>query len=183
LNFCNRPSALALCVLAGCQSSARPVLREVERDDRDRLNHGYAILHQLLSDEGDAEKIFIIKEASERTRSIVRVVSAVSREARERLEAYAGEDPPLKLGWTSLPEVEYEARQSIAKSTAKKLLFGPGFEVRFVNSQAKALQYGEHLARTLATLDPSEKRKAWLEKLALVYERLEDKILGRLEVR
>ena len=183
MNFWNRPSALALCVLAGCQSSPRPVFREVEQDDRQRLNHGYALLHQLLTDEGDAEKIFILKEASERTRSIVRVISAVSREARERLEALAAEDPALKLGWSSLPEVEFETRKSIGNATAKKLLFGPGFEVRFVNSQAKAVQYAEHLARTLAVLDPAEKRKAWLLKLASIYERLEYKILDRLDVR
>ena len=168
---------------AGCSSSRRPLLREERESSVEvKLRHGYALLYELMSDEGNAEKIFILKRASERTKSVVRVISAVSREAKTRLESFAAVDPALKLDRSSLPEVEARTREAIGKATAKNLLLGGDFEVRFLNAQAKATQYASYLARTLAEEDPHPERREWLEKLGSVFERLEEKLLSRLEV-
>jgi hypothetical protein len=170
--------------MSGCQPSRRPVLRE-ERESsvEEKLSHGYALLYELMADEGNAEKIFVLKKASERTKSMVRVISAVSREAKTRLESFAAADPALKLDRSSLPEVEAGTRKAISKATAKRLLLGADFEVRFLNSQAKAAQYASYLARTLAEEDHHPERREWLEKVGSVFERLEEKILSGLQVK
>ena len=82
--LCSSLACLAVSP-AGCRSSPRPLFRS-EADDpaAERLSHGYALLYQLMRDESDAEKIFYLKRAGRETRSIVRVISAVSREATAR---------------------------------------------------------------------------------------------------
>jgi hypothetical protein len=149
--------SLAALVLAGCTFFPRHAVHEARGDpEAERLNHGYALLFELMDQESGASRIFILKDASEETKSLVRAVSAVSREARKRLEAFDEADPMLHMDRKALPETEEETRGAIGWATTKELLFGE---------------------------DHDRTRKGWLKNLGNAFEELNRLITARLAVK
>src|SRR2546425_1276710 len=116
-------SLAAAPYLGGCRSFFRPAVgKESEEATRqERLNQGYALLYDLMSKESGAGKIFFFKDASEDTKAIVRVIAAVAREAKQRLEFFDAADPALQMDRSNLPKAEVDTRGAIKWATTKEL--------------------------------------------------------------
>ena len=173
---------LAIALLQGCQS---PKVDEagLTPGQRDR-NHGYALLFNLTNSEGELDKILIIKKPSANIQQLIRDIAQTSREAKDKLAAFAEQDITLNLTDPGLPEMESAARKSIESATTRALIFSDDtFEREIALTQVKALQYGAHLARVLADRDDHELRVVWLKQFADTYHDLYKRCVAMIVIQ
>jgi hypothetical protein len=170
-------------LLTACQGSMRPHRLEQAGTAASVLNHGYALLHATLADESKVDQVLMIKDSDPRVAELLQAIAQFAGDGRNRLQAFAEEDPTLSLDGQGLPEVEQEARDAISGATAKQILFSSGktFEFRLLMTQHQALIYITHLAATLSKQDTHEARKHYLEQLAVQSLALGEQVTAQLE--
>ncbi len=127
-------------------------------------NEAYGLLYELTVKESDVDKILILKHASPAITAEIKGIAETFRNAREQLEKFALLDPGLHLKTTDLPALEKKTRDSIEKSTTKRLFFSTGknFERELLSTQLQSLDYGSHLAIVLRRQDGDKQRQAFL---------------------
>ena len=158
--------ALAL-VLTGCATVQKILPTTVWRQARVR-NEGYSLLYQLLSQESDAAKILIVKHADPPIAGIVKAIANTCGQAKKELESFQKTDRHLNLAMPHLPELEQKTRAAIQSTVTRQLLFSSGkkFEVRFLFTQADAMNYAAHLARVVHDQETDPQRQKFLATVA-----------------
>jgi hypothetical protein len=93
--------------------------------------------------------------------------------------------PPLNLKVTHLPRIEQAARESIDKETSNQVLHSQGVDLEFnvVSSQLAAMNYGAHLARSLAVLETNPRRKEFLQRTDRKFSDLHGQVYKMLFTR
>jgi len=114
-----------------------------------RAQRRLRLLYKLLSQESDAAKILIIKHADPPVADIIKEIANTCGRAKKELDLFHEKDRHLNLEMTHLPEIEQKTRAAIESTVTKQLLFSSGktFEVRFLLTQAEAMNYAAHLRR------------------------------------
>lgn len=172
---------LIVCVLAvaGC-ATIQKVLPTVAWQKARIRNEGYSLLYQLLSQESDAAKILIIKHADYPIPDIINEIASASGQAKKELELFQKNDQHLNLKMPHLPEVEQKTRAAIESTVTKQLLFSSGktFEVRFLFTQAEAMNYAAHLAQVLHDQETDPLRQKFLATLSERCTMLHDRVIG-----
>jgi hypothetical protein len=146
-----RSSAAGLMILlAACSSGVAPAPSSVRTE-------AMWLLNNLSQKESEVGKILLIKDpdedVAELTRSIASTFSDISQELNT-LHNFKEESSPL-------PQAEQKTRESIQHSETFRLIGSDGknFRVRFLISQASAVQYAIHLIDVLKpTLETAENR-------------------------
>jgi len=152
--------------LCGCahlqtEPASRPPSAPAARDaSRIQLrNNAASLLHDLLDDEKNVGKVFIVKHGKA-VEPLVKLIAAAAETNEKELEQLARQDPALNLQALKLPAGERATRDAIAKSKEYDLLFSSGanFEFNLLLTQAEAQNYGWHLAKVAAenSADPQE---------------------------
>lgn len=175
---------LIVCALAvtGCTTVQKILPTTAWREARVR-NEGYSLLYQLVSQESDAAKLLIIKHADPPIADLITVIANTCGQARNELDQFRENDQRLNLAMTHLPEMEQKTRDAIASTVTKQLLFSSGktFEVRFLFTQAEAMNYAAHLAQVLHDQEPDPQRQKFLAKLAQQCTTLHDHVMELLK--
>ena len=170
-----------LCAGGCCTAPPDPAGRTAQQI---MLANGYSLLYNLVRQQARADGIFMIKSAGEPTKTLVRQVAAVSKQAAAYIRAAADETADVALDQFNLPPMEQATRQAITSSMAGKLLLaGDDFDLQFLVAQAEGTRYGRHLATSLSKVEPDANRRQWLKQFAETYGRLHDEVIGRIGER
>jgi hypothetical protein len=155
----------------------------IDAEDR-RLDHGYALLLDLLADEMKVADVLAIKSPSEATATVLRDIAAAAKDGEADLRLLLEDPPRISTDVDGLPIIETDARNRIANRETIGLLLAGGetFERRILLTQDKACGYLSALAASLATADPSPARRDLLEALAAGFDRLAARIRSRIAV-
>ncbi|MBL9141520.1 MAG: hypothetical protein JNK53_06600 [Phycisphaerae bacterium] len=147
-----------------------------------RLDHGYGLLDELLTNEAKVADILKIKGASEATKALLKDISATATKAAETIRERQSDAPPVNLTVTGLPLLETDARNRIANSQTAILLLAFGsFDFRILLTQQSACQYAWALASSLAAVDPNSARAEAMSKIAAEFDALEKRVLALLD--
>jgi hypothetical protein len=147
-----------LVCICGCASppqSPRPglALPPASRDAAklQLRNNAASLLRDLLDDEKNVSKIFVIKHGGD-VKALVELIAATAEANEHDLFQLTNTDADLNLRALDLPPGEKAVRDAIAKSKERELLFtsGPQFEFNLLLTQAEAQNYGWHLAKVAA---------------------------------
>jgi hypothetical protein len=97
-------------------------------------------------------------------KSLLERISETSRATAEELDTLATMHPPPHLKVTHLPRIEQATRDSIDKETRNQILRSHGVDLEFnlVSSQLAGMNYGAHLARSLAVVETNPGRRDFL---------------------
>ncbi|MGA2603296.1 MAG: hypothetical protein ABSG14_03625 [Verrucomicrobiia bacterium] len=175
---------LVVCTLAvtGC-STIQKILPTTAWHQARVRNEGYSLLYQLLSQESDAAKILIIKHADSPIADMVKEIASTCDQAKKKLDLFHKEDRHLNLEMTHLPEIEQKSRVAIQSTVTKQLLFSSGktFEVRFLFTQAEAMNYAAHLAQVLHDQEDNPVRKEFLATISERCTTLHDRVMALLK--
>lgn len=149
-----------------------------------RLDHGYALLLDLLADESKVADVLVIKSPSEATATLLRDISTSANAGAEGLRRLLAGPPAISTETDGLPIIETDARNRIANRETVALLIsgGASFERRILLTQDKACGYVAALAASLATADPASERRERLETLSATFDRLASRVRSRLAV-
>ena len=128
------------------------------------MSAGYALLYELVSKEKQSTLLSLIKKESPELKSLLERISETSKATAKELETLATIHPPLNLKVTHLPRIEQTTRDSIDKETSQQILRSHGVDLEFnmVSSQLAGMNYGAHLARSLAIVETNPRRKDFL---------------------
>lgn len=177
--FCGWSSLLTvpLIVSAGCSLHQNPAVSP--GTPWQHLNEGYSLLHKLLSQEKNVDKILWVKLESRETQDVIEEVAGACGKGVETLTAFREAESRLSFEAPGLPPAETETRKAIEWTRTKALLGSSGrsFEFQLLQTQLEALTYGYHLARVLSGMEISADRKARLASLSDNLERLHYKLL------
>jgi hypothetical protein len=177
---------LCLALLTGCQlfhSEPKPTSAPASSGGATNLDQGgYALLFDLLGDEKDVAKIRFIKHPRPGITKLLKEISRVSSEAHKQLGLFGKADKSLNLTDPRLPGGETMTRKAISKTKQKTLLSSKGkeLEIQLLLTQEEAMNYGAHLAKTLALADTHPQRQLFLQKLAEQLSQLEKQVVSVL---
>ncbi len=151
---------VAIFMVCGCSEipsssrpTAKPVGRPLESAAQIQLRSNAAsLLFDLLEDEKEVSKIFVIKDGSQEVIGLIQLISATAVVHERELDQLAQVDPGLNFKTLGLPPGEMAARKAEAKSEEHDLLLSSGaeFEFNLLLTQAQAENYGSHLAKVAA---------------------------------
>jgi hypothetical protein len=155
--------AALTALLAGCShlSASRagspppPPARTLSPDEAETVrlrNNAAGLLYNLLNDEKNVGKIFVLKHATPEVVGLIKQIAATADANQKIMEQMSRSDSGLDLKAVELPPGERAARAAEAKSEEYDLLFSSGgnFEFNLLLTQAEAQNYGWHLAKVAA---------------------------------
>jgi hypothetical protein len=182
---------LAAGLLCGCQTQrSAPSIQSTNRtgkNTRATWSNGYALLHQLMSDEQDVNKLRFIKHEQPDVKDLINRIAKASGEAVKQLEAYNQEDGGVGFKDLDLPPGEQTTRDAIASTKERELLghTGERFELSLLLTQAEAMNYGWHLAEVASKNDSRPERARYLADLGKqmkgFYQEIYQLLLSRIK--
>ncbi len=147
------------------------------------LDHGYALLYQVLRDESSVTLLFGVKHASEPIEALVRRIGDAAANGEAAIRSMAELPTPIDWKKNGLPLIEVGARNHIVNEQAAALLLaGESFELRLLLTQQKACDYISALAVTLASADTNSDRSSMLTALADQFAAFNTELSSYLQV-
>ena len=146
-------------------------------------NNAASLLYDLVGNEKNVGKILIIKRNSEELGQLIKEISEASVDAEKKLRQLATNDPSLDLHVIQLPPGEKAARDAVAKTKERALLFSSGkeFEFNLLLTQAEALSYGWHLAKIAAENSSSPEEFQTFTVMSREMENLYGQVVLRMQ--
>jgi outer membrane murein-binding lipoprotein Lpp len=144
-------------------------------------NNAASLLYDVLGDEKNVGKILVVKRNSEELGRLIKGIAEAAGDDEKQLEQLAKNDRNLNLRAIQLPQGEKAARDAVAKTKERELLFSSGteFEFNLLLTQAEALSYGWHLAKIAAENSSSPDE---VQKFAAMSRGMEN-LYGRVVLR
>jgi hypothetical protein len=176
----------AVLLLAACGCSSLPPMQRLHESGKpDKLqtrNNAASLLSDLLKDEQNVGKVFIVKNASPEVTDLVKLIGATAATHERELEELATNDPALNLSEMDLPPGEMAARDGTAKSKEHDLLLSSdsNFEFNLLFSQAQAENYGWHLAAVAAKNSSQPEEAHAFSTIGETMERLYLQVMERM---
>jgi hypothetical protein len=176
------PWLLVACVTlsAGCHSPALqdPPLSAKSAESLRQSNEGYSLLHQLMSDESNVGKLFILKRTSSAVSAPVKEIAAAAQAAQKQLDEFRKQDSRLKFDTPGLPDIEERSRDLQATASRNALLTSSGkeFEATLIYTQMQATGYAVQLCRALQEREADPTRKIFLVNLANQCQAFHDRL-------
>ena len=182
-------SLLATGFFCGCQAHrttpASQASNSTKKNARATWSNGYALLHQLMSDEQDVNKLRFIKHEQPDVKDLINRIAKASGDAVKQLEAYNREDGGVDFKDLDLPPGEQTTRDAIASTKKWDLLghTGEHFKLSLLLTQSEAMNYGWHLAAVAGKNDSRPERARYLaelgEKMKGFYQEIYQLLLSR----
>jgi hypothetical protein len=120
---------------------------------------------------------------SDKSSKLIDAISDTSERAIEELEKLSAVKPSFEFEEFSDETIGKATLDSLRITTAKEfLLESENFEKNMLLSQLNILRVISHLARELEEKETSDKRKAWLNRLASRYESYYQQIYARITI-
>lgn len=166
-----------------------PVVNAKNRSAASPVATGYSALKLFLEDEQyltairRTKMVISFSAISDKSRKLIDAISDSSEQAIEDLEKLSAVKPSFVFEEFSDETIGKSTLDSLRITTAKEfLLESENFEKNLLLSQLNILRVISHLARELEEKETSDKRKAWLNKLANRYESYYQQIYGRIKI-
>jgi len=183
---------LTTVVLAGCASHQSPTTGPGQSSSPTSgggLIHaryqGYSILYRLMSDEGNVDKILVVKSVDDPVKQLIKQIASTCSDAKTQLDNYQKQDGRSEFNVPDLPRIEQETRDLESKTDEKELLFSSGktFQLRLILTQLQATRYGQLLCTALVQIEDDPQRKDFLTRLAsnlgVYHDQLTDMIAAK----
>jgi hypothetical protein len=134
-----------------------------EANDRQELNAGFFLLHDLLQNEEGLPFLLDVKTSPPDVQDFAKKISQTAKVDLVTLDHMRAGDPAIKWDKNPLPKFEQDVRASITTEKEHQLLFGtrgPDFARALLISQAEATKYAANIAKVLAERehDPAQVR-------------------------
>ena len=178
-------SLLGVAVVTG-----NPAIGASHQKTTNSVDAGYSALKLFLEDEQHLTTIRRVKLVlafegiSDNSRKIIDQIAESSEQALEDLEKLATARPVIIFEDFSDESIGKATLDSLRIATAKEFLFETDdFEKDLLISQSQILRVISHLARQLAEKETNAKRKAWLNKLSIRYEKYYQQVYARISIR
>jgi hypothetical protein len=145
-------------------------------------NNAASLLSDLLKDEQNVGKVFVVKNASPEVMDLVKLIGTTAAAQEQELELMATNDPTLNLAEMDLPPGEMAARDGTAKSKEHDLLLSSGvnFEFNLLFSQAQAENYGWHLAAVAADNSSKPEEARAFSAISKTMEHLYEQVVEQM---
>jgi hypothetical protein len=170
--------------MVGCQSPP-PAPRVQNGGTLAVRNNCYSLLHQLLDEEKDLNKLHFIKRENAGLKNLLKNIAIAAKAGAMQLENFAKLDSSLILDDYRLPSGEQQTRDDISAQKTRELLHESGANLEFtlLLTQIEALNYGAHLAQIAAQNDFRPERKQYLAALGREMGMLRDQVADRLALK
>ena len=142
------------------------------------------LLYDLLEDEKNVGKVFVVKDADKQVVALVKLIAATASENETELTQLTNVDPGLNIKSLGLPPGETAARQAESKSEEYDLLFSAGanFEFNLLLTQAQAEDYGWHLAKVAAENSTLMSEKKTFTGISMEMEHLYEETVKQMRL-
>ncbi len=159
------------------------------KQQADSIESGYSALRLFLEDEQylttlrRVKLVLAFEGISDQSTMLVDEIADASGQALDDLEKLAAAKPAIAFRQFSDDSIGKATFDSLRFATAKELLLETNdFEKDLLLSQSNILRVISHLAKQLEAKETNVKRKAWLKKLALRYEKYYQQVYARISV-
>ncbi len=166
-----------------------PVVNADNRSAVSPTATGYSALKLFLEDEQyltairRTKMVISFSSISDKSRKLIDAISNTSEQAIDELEKLSAVKPSFVFEEFSNETIGKATLDSMRITTAKELLLeSKNFEKNLLLSQLNILRVISHLAKQLEEKETSDKRKAWLNKLANRYESYYQQIYARITI-
>ena len=166
-----------------------PVVNADNRSAVSPTATGYSALKLFLEDEQyltairRTKMVISFSSISDKSRKLIDAISNTSEQAIDELEKLSTVKPSFVFEEFSNETIGKATLDSMRITTAKELLLeSENFEKNLLLSQLNILRVISHLAKQLEEIETSDKRKAWLNKLANRYESYYQQIYARITI-
>ena len=153
------------------------------------IDSGYSALKLFLEDEQHlttlrrVKLVLAFEGISDKSTSLVDDIAETSEQALDDLEKLAAARPAIVFEEFSDDSIGKATFDSLRIATAKELLLETNdFEKDLLLSQTNILRVISHLAKQLEEKETNARRKAWLNKLAIRYERYYQQVYARISI-
>ena len=166
-----------------------PVVKAYSRSATSTTSTGYSALKLFLEDEQylttirRINMVITFSGISDKSTILIDNINDTSEQAIEELEKLATAKPSFKFEEFSEETIGKATFNSLRMTTAKEFLFeSENFEKNLLLSQLNVLRVISHLAEQLEEKETSDKRKAWLNKLANRYNDYYQQVHARIKI-
>ena len=177
-------SLLGVVVVTG-----NPAIGARHQQAANTVDAGYSALKLFLEDEQHLTTIRRIKlvlafeSISDKSKKLIDEIADSSEQALEDLEKLATAKPVIVFEEFSDESIGKATLDSMRIATAKEFLFETDdFEKDLLISQSQILRVISHLAKQLEQKESNAKRKVWLNKLAIRYEKYYQQVYARISI-
>jgi hypothetical protein len=161
---------MASVILLTCGS---PLIGAESKPGQVSLNDGYSLFYDFCKQESQLSLLLWIKTTPPDISDYAKLIASTAREDMTILEKMGVADSSLELNKVSLPPFELDVRSSMAEDRKQQLIWGSSgtaFAKALVMTQSETTNYGLHVAKVLAEMEPDSHR-------ALAMHRMYDKWL------
>ena len=155
----------------------------------DTIDSGYSALKLFLEDEQHlttlrrVKLVLAFEGISDQSTRLVDEIADTSEQALDDLEKFAAARPTIVFEEFSDDSIGKATFDSLRIATAKELLLETDdFEKDLLLSQSNILRVISHLAKQLEAKETNAKRKAWLNNLAVRYEKYYQQVYARISI-
>jgi hypothetical protein len=135
---------------------------------RSSLNDGYSQFYTFCEEESHLSLLLWVKTAPPAIADYAREISTTASDDMVILKKFATADAAIRLDKVSLSPFEQEVRKSMAADRQKQLLWGSsgaGFSQAVSMTQSEATNYGLHVAKVLAEMEPDAGRAQAMQRI------------------
>lgn len=155
----------------------------------DTIDSGYSALKLFLEDEQHlttlrrVKLVIAFEGISDKSTRLVDEIADTSEQALDDLEKLAAAKPTIVFEEFSDDSIGKATFDSLRIAAAKEMLLETeNFEKDLLLSQSNILRVISHLAKQLEEKETNAKRKAWLNKLAVRYEKYYQQVYARISI-
>jgi hypothetical protein len=159
------------------------------RQKAQTIDSGYSALKLFLEDEQHlttlrrVKLVLAFEGISDKSTRLVDDIAETSEQALDDLEKLAAGRPAIVFEEFSDDSIGKATFDSLRIATAKELLLETDdFEKDLLLSQSNILRVISHLAKQLEEKETNAKRKAWLNGLAVRYEKYYQQVYARISI-
>lgn len=166
--------------LTGSKKEGEPAAQDLES-----INAGYVIIHQFVSTQKNSGLLLMIKRESDDVQAVIDDISRVAAGIDKQIEAFAKQDPTIKLDRVVLPKIEREQRDSAQRERAKQLLESDGkaFERLLLLTQSGVLTTERHISRAMVQNEKNPERNVFWRETQQQFDRLYASVMALLEAQ
>lgn len=170
--------------------TGNPAIGASHQKATNTVDAGYSALKLFLEDEQHLTTIRRLKQVlafegiSDKSKKLIDEIADSSQLALEELEKLAAAKPVIEFEDFSNDSIGKATLDSLRIATAKEFLLNTDdFEKNLMLSQSQILRVISHLSKELEEKETNTKRKAWLGKLAIRYEKYYQQVYARISIR
>ncbi len=165
-------------------ASGRQVSSAEEVNPKQRAE-GYFGVVEVLEQQKSLDKLLILKKPTANIQKYMKEMSDYSQKVLDELKKWNEGSQKLIAKESQAPPFEKNVRGSIQSSQKKQLILSgaENFELRLLLSQVQASDYLSHAFEFLMDEEPSDSRKAQLEKHKKTFEKFNDRAITILAQR